>query len=104
MGVVELWTLYAFAVAFTFLRTYARVSAVGYRQLQADDYLVWIAILIYTAQCSLGYSLGVYVHGYANDGMTPHQRSALSRDDPEYGMRYSESQCTVPKVQQHYFL
>ena len=45
MGVVELWTLYALAVAFTFLRTYARISAVGYRQLQADDYLVWIAIV-----------------------------------------------------------
>lgn len=45
MGVVELWTLYAFAVSFTFLRTYARISAVGYRQLQVDDYLVWIAIV-----------------------------------------------------------
>ena len=45
MGVVELWTLYALAVAFTFLRTYAMISAVGYRQLQADDYLVWIAIV-----------------------------------------------------------
>jgi hypothetical protein len=37
MGVVELWTLYAFAVSFTFLRAYARISAVGFRELQADD-------------------------------------------------------------------
>ncbi|CAI9634724.1 unnamed protein product [Alternaria burnsii] len=95
MGVVELWTLYAFAVSFTLLRTYARISAVGYRQLQVDDYLVWIAILIYTAQCSLGYSLGVYVHGFANDGMTPQERSALSRDDPEYGMRVTGSKIQV---------
>ena len=45
MGVVELWTLYAFAVSFTFLRAYARISAVGFRELQADDYLVWVAIV-----------------------------------------------------------
>jgi hypothetical protein len=45
MGVVELWTLYALAVAFTFLRAYARITAVGFRELQVDDYLVWFAIV-----------------------------------------------------------
>jgi hypothetical protein len=45
MGVVELWVLYALAVAFTVLRTYARISAVGFRRLQVDDYLVWVAIV-----------------------------------------------------------
>ncbi|KAL1794561.1 hypothetical protein ACET3X_006377 [Alternaria dauci] len=95
MGLVELWTLYAFAVSFTVLRTYARVSAVGYCNLQIDDYLVWIAILIYTAQCSLRHSLGVYVHGLANDSMTPDQRSTLSRDDPEYSMRVLGSKLKV---------
>jgi len=45
MGIVELWTLYAFAVSFTCLRTYARITAVSLRKLQVDDYLVWIAIV-----------------------------------------------------------
>ena len=45
MGIVELWTLYALAVSFTCLRTYARITAVGPRELQVDDYLVWIAIV-----------------------------------------------------------
>ena len=45
MGIVELWTLYALAVSFTCLRTYARIIAVGPRELQVDDYLVWIAIV-----------------------------------------------------------
>lgn len=45
MGIVELWTLYALAVSFTFLRTYARITAVGLSELQVDDYLVWIAIV-----------------------------------------------------------
>jgi hypothetical protein len=45
MATVELWTLYAFGVSFTFLRTYARISAVGFRQLQVDDYLIWVAVV-----------------------------------------------------------
>ncbi|KAI4613390.1 uncharacterized protein J4E87_009857 [Alternaria ethzedia] len=95
MGIVELWTLYALAVSFTCLRTYARITAVGVRELQVDDYLVWIAILIYTAQCSLGYSLGVHVHGLANDGMTPKERAALTQDDPEYRLRVIGSKIQV---------
>ncbi|OKO97975.1 hypothetical protein PENSUB_9555 [Penicillium subrubescens] len=41
---VELWTLYSFGVAVTLLRTHARVRAVGFRNLKADDYLIWVAI------------------------------------------------------------
>lgn len=41
---VELWTLYAFGVAITILRTYARVRQVGWK-LKADDYLAWLAIV-----------------------------------------------------------
>lgn len=42
---VELWTLYSIGVAVTLLRTYARGRAVGWRHLQADDYLVWVGIV-----------------------------------------------------------
>ena len=42
---VELWTLYAFGVSFTILRTYARIVAVGFRDLKADDYLIWLAVV-----------------------------------------------------------
>lgn len=42
---VELWTLYAFGVAVTLLRTYARVLAVGYRELRPDDFLIWLALV-----------------------------------------------------------
>ena len=41
----ELWTLYAFGVAITVLRTYARVKAVGFRDLKADDFLIWLAVV-----------------------------------------------------------
>ena len=42
---IELFTLYSIGVAFTFLRTYARMKGAGFRNLRADDYLVWIAIV-----------------------------------------------------------
>lgn len=95
MAAVELWTLYAFGILFTILRTYARISAVGFRKLQVDDYLIWFAVIIYTAQCSLGYNLGVVARGLANNGMTPNERNALSRDDPEYTMRVIGSKIQV---------
>lgn len=52
---VETWTLYSIGVTVTLLRTYARVRAVGFRHLQAEDVLVWIGIVraysqIYRAQ------------------------------------------------------
>ncbi|KAE8149094.1 hypothetical protein BDV25DRAFT_141146 [Aspergillus avenaceus] len=84
---VESWTLYAFGVAATLLRTYARGSAVGYKNLRADDYLVWVGILFYTAQTALAYSVGNAANGLANNGMTDTQRATLSPDDPEYRFR-----------------
>jgi hypothetical protein len=103
---VELWTLYALAVSFTILRTYARIVAVGIRELCVDDYLIWLAIvstplhcgllathvkslvqIIYSAQCTLGYNVGVLARGLANNGMSDAQRSALSPSDPEYEWR-----------------
>lgn len=38
---IEIWTLYAVALSATLLRTYARVRAVGFKGLRADDYFVW---------------------------------------------------------------
>jgi hypothetical protein len=42
---ITLWTLYAFGVLVTALRTYARVKAVGWSRFEADDYLVWVAVV-----------------------------------------------------------
>jgi hypothetical protein len=42
---ITLWTLYAFGVLVTVLRTYARVKAVGWSRFEADDYLVWLAVV-----------------------------------------------------------
>ncbi|KAJ3566091.1 hypothetical protein NPX13_g7265 [Xylaria arbuscula] len=55
--------------------------------MHADDILVWVAILFYSAQIALGYSVGTLANGLANNGMTDAERMALSVDDPEYQMR-----------------
>ncbi|KAF5863367.1 hypothetical protein ETB97_010247 [Aspergillus alliaceus] len=92
---VESWTLYAFGVAATLLRTYSRWSAVGFKHLRADDYLVWVAIAFYTAQTALAYSVGNVAHGLANNGMTDAQRATLSVDNQEYRERVIGSKIQV---------
>jgi hypothetical protein len=43
--VAEIWTLFAVAVCATVLRMYSRLSVVGFRNLRADDLLVWVGIV-----------------------------------------------------------
>ncbi|EMR63676.1 hypothetical protein UCREL1_9373 [Eutypa lata UCREL1] len=85
-SLIQLWTLFSIGVSVTILRTYARSKAVGMRNLRADDFLVWIAILFYSTQTALAHSVGSVAHGLANNGITDAERAALSPDDPEYQM------------------
>lgn len=39
---IEAWTLLGVGLLVTIIRTYARVRTVGWKGLQADDYLVWV--------------------------------------------------------------
>jgi hypothetical protein len=40
---IEAFTLLGVGLMITVLRTYIRISSVGWRRLQVDDYLVWFA-------------------------------------------------------------
>lgn len=107
----ELWTLYTFGVLITAVRTYARVKAVGIRDLRADDFIVWLAIVritassgsfastsianagpipqaLYTTQSTLAYFAVNHGQGLANNAMTDAERAALSPDSAEYSLRY----------------
>ncbi|CAI7588966.1 uncharacterized protein N7487_004494 [Penicillium crustosum] len=92
---VELWTLYGIAVAVTILRTYARSKTGGWRNLRLDDYLIWVAIILYTAQASLAHSVGNVSGGLANNGMTTAQREALSPNNPAYRARVIGSKIQI---------
>jgi hypothetical protein len=40
---IEAFTLLGVGLFITILRTYTRVSTVGWRRLEVDDYLIWFA-------------------------------------------------------------
>lgn len=85
---VEAFTLLGVGIAITILRTVARVRFAGWRGLSGDDYLAWVAVLLYVTETSLAYSVGNAANGLANNSMTDAQRAALSPDDPEYHLRW----------------
>ncbi|KAI1132504.1 hypothetical protein F5Y10DRAFT_209023 [Nemania abortiva] len=84
---IEAWTYLAVGLVVTALRTYFRVSQVGIRKLQVDDYLVWVAAIFYIAETTAAYSVGAVAHGLANNGISDEARRSLSPDDPEYHLR-----------------
>lgn len=83
----ELWILLSFGTLVTVLRTYARVRAVGFRNLQPDDYLAWVGMTFYGIESGLAYSVGAYARGLANNGMTDAHRAALPVDSEEHRLR-----------------
>ncbi|KAI1266440.1 hypothetical protein F5Y18DRAFT_425681 [Xylariaceae sp. FL1019] len=83
---IEAWTAFAVGIIFTSLRTFARVRQVGPREFQADDYLIWVAMLFYAAEASLAH-FGVTAGGLANNGLTAMQRQNLDPNGQEYALR-----------------
>ncbi|KAI1108788.1 hypothetical protein F5Y14DRAFT_59865 [Nemania sp. NC0429] len=83
----EDFALFAVGLAVTITRTFARVKQVGFKGLQGDDYLVWLAMLIYAAETALAYSVGAVAMGLANNGMTDEQRRTLDPNSPEFRTR-----------------
>ncbi|KAH7375416.1 hypothetical protein B0T11DRAFT_293106 [Plectosphaerella cucumerina] len=84
---VELWTLFSVGAAFTVLRTYARIKAVGIKQLRPDDYFVWLGIVFFATQAALAYNVTAMAGGIANNGMTAAERAALSLESEEHAIR-----------------
>ncbi|EQB49735.1 hypothetical protein CGLO_10905 [Colletotrichum gloeosporioides Cg-14] len=77
------------------LRTYARISAVGVKHLQADDYLMLLVACTYSAETALAYSVGAYWQGLANNGMTDEQRKNLDPNSEEYRIRVNGSKTQI---------
>lgn len=104
--VTEAFTLLGVALLFIGLRSYVRISTVGWKGLQADDYLMWVAAvsavgsrclyfcancldkIAYSAETALAYSVGAYWRGLANNGMTDEQRELLEPNSEEFMLRY----------------
>jgi hypothetical protein len=50
---IEAFTLLGIGLTITVLRTYVRISSVGWRRLQVDDYLVWFAAVRNSYNCEV---------------------------------------------------
>lgn len=46
--VSEVWTLFAVATVFTFLRLWGRIKIVGFHGLRPDDYIATIALVSFS--------------------------------------------------------
>ncbi|KAI0403698.1 hypothetical protein F4802DRAFT_570704 [Xylaria palmicola] len=84
---IEAWSYLSVGLVVTILRTYFRISQIGIKNLQPDDYLVWVAAIFYILETIAAYSVGVVAHGLANNGLSDQARRALSPDNPEYQLR-----------------
>ncbi|OLN82716.1 hypothetical protein CCHL11_08758 [Colletotrichum chlorophyti] len=91
----EAFTLLGVALCVIFLRTYARINAVGIKRLQADDYLMLFVAITYSAETALAYSVGAYWRGLANNGMTDEERRTLDPNSEEYFLRTNGSKTQI---------
>lgn len=92
---VEAFTLLSLAIVVIALRTAARVSMVGVRNFQLDDYFMLLAGIVYGLETGAAYSVGAKWKGLANNSMTDAQRLALSPDSEEYRLRVGGSKTQV---------
>ncbi|KAL8362542.1 hypothetical protein RB601_008066 [Gaeumannomyces tritici] len=92
---IELFTLFGIGALSTVLRTYGRIKKVGFANLAPDDFLVWLGLICYATQASLGYSIGNLAQGLANNGMTDEQRASIDVNGKEHELRVLGSQIQV---------
>lgn len=92
---IEAFTLLSLAVVVIVIRTGARLSMVGIRNFQVDDYLMPLAAVVYGLETGAAYSVGAKWKGLANNSMTDAQRLALSPDSEEFLLRVGGSKTQV---------
>ncbi|KAH6691486.1 hypothetical protein F5X68DRAFT_220881 [Plectosphaerella plurivora] len=77
------------------LRLFLSARQAGVRHLQADDYLMLAAIIIFIAGAGIVYVVGVTYEGLSNSGMTNDERLTLDPVSEEYRLRVAGSQIAV---------
>ncbi|RHZ49765.1 hypothetical protein CDV55_102517 [Aspergillus turcosus] len=93
--ITEAFTLLALAIVTIIIRIIARITTVGFRNFQLDDYLMPLAGVVYGLETGAAYSVGAWWKGMANNSMTDAQRAALSPDSEEFRLRVGGSKTQV---------
>jgi hypothetical protein len=94
---VEAFTYLGLSFAIVALRTFTRVSQLGFSGLSWDDFFIILAMVPYTVEVVLAHLVGTYYHGLTNSGLTDAAREALSlsHNSEEYGLRVAGSKIQV---------
>jgi hypothetical protein len=92
---VEAFTLLAIAILVTSLRTYSRITLVGIRRFEADDYLVLVGVVFHSLETGCAYGSAVLARGLANNSMTDEQRATLDPNSEEYHARVLGSKLQI---------
>ncbi|KAK0666826.1 hypothetical protein QBC41DRAFT_280275 [Cercophora samala] len=102
--IIEAFTLLGVALVVVGLRTYVRLTTVGIKRFQADDYLMLVAAGAYTVETYLAYSVGAFWKGLANNAMTDEQRRLLDPNSEEFRLRVNGSKTQVAGWSTYTFL
>ncbi|KAI1453122.1 hypothetical protein F4805DRAFT_386755 [Annulohypoxylon moriforme] len=87
LAIVESFILLGISTAIIALRMYVRVAAVGWIGLWADDWIMILVVLTYSALAANTYIALVKCKGLANDDMTPEKRESLDPQSEEFSLR-----------------
>ncbi|KAJ5657804.1 uncharacterized protein N7484_001453 [Penicillium longicatenatum] len=93
--IVEGFSLLGVSIFLIALRIVARWAMVGWKNFQADDYLMVLAGVVYAMETAAAYAVVDWYHGLANSSMTDEQRASLSPDSDEYRWRVGGSKVQV---------
>ncbi|KAJ5903314.1 hypothetical protein N7504_005697 [Penicillium tannophilum] len=93
--IVEGFSLLGVSMFLIALRIVARWVMVGWKNFQADDYLMVLAGAVYSMETVAAYAVVDWYHGLANSSMTDEQRASLSPDSDEYHWRVGGSKVQV---------
>ncbi|KAI5927594.1 hypothetical protein F4810DRAFT_271739 [Camillea tinctor] len=91
----EVWGLQGTAYLIVALRYYSKITTVGVHNFAWDDALMFLAVLVYTAESVMAYLVVAYWKGLANNAMTDEQRASLDPASEEYYLRVSGSKTHV---------
>ncbi|KAI1491827.1 hypothetical protein F5X96DRAFT_629647 [Biscogniauxia mediterranea] len=91
----EVWGLQGTAYLFVGLRYYSKLSTVGLHNFAWDDFLMFLAVLVYTAESVMAYFVVAYWKGLANNAMTDEQRASLDPNSEEWYLRVNGSKTHV---------
>ncbi|KAM7194182.1 hypothetical protein V8F20_008102, partial [Naviculisporaceae sp. PSN 640] len=103
---IEAFVLMTLGVMCIAVRILARVKLVGFKKLQADDYLMVVAGVVYAIATGFVYLTAVVWRGLSTNGLTDEQRRRLASNpnSREYHIRVEAAKAHVAGWQTYVFV